>query len=59
MLIKVKTPRKITFSKSVDVISTSARARAAEQDAANQMKALRDLFNHKWNSIIRMNMLRK
>ena len=59
MLIKVKTPRKITFPKSVDTISTSARARAAEQDAANQMKALRDLFNHKWNSIIRMNMLRK
>ena len=57
MLIKVKTPRKVTFPKSVDVISTTPMA--AERDAANQMKGLRDLFNHKWNSIIRMNMLRK
>jgi len=56
MLIKVKTPHMFTFPKSVDPISTTARA---ERDAENQMKALRDLFNHKWNTIIRMNMLRK
>ncbi len=58
MLIKVKTPHVFKFRKSVDAISTTSRP-AAEQDAANQMKALRDLFNHKWNSIIRMNLLRK
>lgn len=57
MLIKVKTPRKVTFPKNIDTIS--ATPMSAEQDAANQTKALRDLFNYKWNSIIRMNMLRK
>jgi len=58
MLIKVKTPRKVTFPKSVGTISVLPPM-SAEQDAANQMKALRDLFNHKWNTVIRMNMLRK